>query len=65
MHKEPEKPAAPPAPVAKDMTLKDIHEALMQLNKTMTQMAHHTDTISSNSHKQIKATKSLSDNRIA
>jgi hypothetical protein len=65
---EPIKPATPPpaapAPVSKDVTLKDLHEALMQLNKTMTQMVHHTDTISNNSHKQIKATKSLSDNRL-
>jgi len=65
---EPPKPATPPpvpaAPAAKDVTLKDIHEALIQLNKTMTQMSQHTDTISSNSHKQVKATKSLSDNRL-
>jgi hypothetical protein len=67
---EPVKPATPPpvtapaAPASKDVTLKDIHEALIQLNKTMTQMSQHTDTISSNSHKQVKATKSLSDNRL-
>jgi hypothetical protein len=63
---EPPKPVQPPpvapAIVSKETTLKDLHEALIQLNKTMAQMAQHTDTISSNSHKQVKATKGLSGN---
>jgi hypothetical protein len=61
-------PVAPPvvqAPVAKDVTLKDLHDALMQLNKTMGQMAQHTDDISNNSRKQIQATKSITGNRYA
>jgi hypothetical protein len=37
----------------------------MQLNKTMGQMAQHTDDISNNSGKQIQATKSITGNRYA
>jgi hypothetical protein len=63
---EPEKPVTPPpatpAPVAHETTLKDLHDSLLQLNKTMIQMVQHADTISSNSHKQVRATKSLSGN---
>ena len=63
---EPPKPVEPapvaPAPVSKEVTMKDLHDALIQLNKTMAQMAQHTDTMSSNSHKQVKATRSLSGN---
>lgn len=62
------KPAEQPAvaaPVAKEVTLKDLHDALMQLNKTMGQMAQHTDAINNNSRKQVQATQSLSGNRYA
>jgi hypothetical protein len=63
---EPPKPVEQPKPqitAAHEITLKDLHEALMQLNKTMGQMAQHTDNISSNSRKQIDATSSLSNSR--
>jgi hypothetical protein len=63
---EPPKPVEQPKPLVAaihETTLKDLHEALMQLNKTMGQMAQHTDNISSNSRKQIDATSSLSNSR--
>ena len=53
------------APVNKEVTLKDLHDALLQLNKTMGQMAQHTDAISSNSRKQVQATQAASGNRYA
>ena len=60
-------PAAQPqaalVPAEKQITLKDLHEALIKLNKTMETMAHHTDQISNNSHKQVSATKQLSNSR--
>ncbi len=73
---EPHKPAdhaaaavqpavAAPVLASKETTLKDIHDVLMQLNKTMAEMAHHTDQINHNSQKQVKATKGLTDNRWA
>ena len=57
--------SAAPALASKETTLKDIHDVLMQLNKTMAEMVHHTDQINHNSQKQVKATKGLSDNRWA
>ena len=52
-----------PAVAAKEITLKDIHDVLMQLNKNMAEMVQHTDSIKDNSRKQISATKSISNNR--
>lgn len=66
--KAPEPPAAAdtksesaPAAPAHAVSLKEIYEAVLQLNKTMSQMASHTESISSNSHKQVKVTKTMSD----
>ena len=56
-------PQQQPKVIEKEVTLKDIHEALLKLNKTMGEMAHHTDQISNNSHKQVSATKQLSNSR--
>lgn len=56
-------PQAVAVPAEKQITLKDLHEALLKLNKTMETMAHHTDQISNNSHKQVSATKQLSNSR--
>lgn len=52
-----------PQVVEKQVTLKDIHDDLMQLNKAIAEMVHHTDQINNNSRKQISATKSLSNSR--
>jgi hypothetical protein len=69
--KPPETPVVPPKPqeqpatmMVKEITLKDLHDALMQLNKHMIEMAQHTDKISTNSQKQISATRSLSQDRL-
>lgn len=58
-----EQPRPAPAVVEKQVSLKDILEAVTKLNTVMTQMAQHTDRISANSHKQIRATESLSNSR--
>jgi len=64
---EEQKPAEQPKSTAqvveKQVSLKDILDAVTKLNNTMTTMAHHTDKISTNSHKQISATQSLSNSR--
>ena len=70
--KPPEVPVVPPKPqeqppttmTVKEVTLKDLHDVLMQLNKHMIEMAHHTDKISTNSHKQVSATRNLSQDRM-
>lgn len=46
-----------------EVTLKDLHKDLQDLNKHIMQMVSHTASISEASHKQVKATKSLSGNR--
>ena len=56
-------PQQQPQVVEKQVTLKDIHDDLMQLNKAIAEMVHHTDQINNNSRKQISATKSLSNSR--
>jgi len=64
---EPQQPAPAAQPQAQvtehQITLKDLHEDLMQLNKAIAEMVHHTDQISNNSHKQVSATKQLSNSR--
>ena len=64
---EPQQPAPAAQPQAqvieKQVTLKDIHDDLMQLNKAIAEMVHHTDQISNNSHKQVSVTKQLSNSR--
>jgi hypothetical protein len=58
------KPEVTPAPVTKEVTMKDLHEALLQLNKTMTEVAHHSNETKEHAKNQVKATKSMSGNRI-
>jgi hypothetical protein len=62
-HKPAEQPKSTAQVVEKQVSLKDILDAVTKLNNTMTTMAHHTDKISTNSHKQISATQSLSNSR--
>jgi hypothetical protein len=67
---KPAEPIAPPMQKAESPTtatshtvsLKEIYDAVIQLNKTMSQMASHTESISSSSHKQNKLT-ALGSNR--
>jgi hypothetical protein len=57
--------AEAPAATAQQVSLKDVLDSLERLNKTMGSMASHTESISELSGKQIRATKSLSNNRFA
>lgn len=59
------KPEEKPSVVGKDITLKDLHDALIMLNTSMNKMISHTDQISDASQKQLQATRSLSANRLA
>jgi hypothetical protein len=58
-------PAATGAAPATTTTLDDIKSQLEKLNTTMTNMLNHTENISDASDKQVRATKSLSNNRFA
>lgn len=46
-----------------DITLKDVHEILVELNTNMIKMSTHAESISSASSKQVKETKKLSGSR--
>ena len=58
-------PPAPPAPIGEEVTLKDILQALNELNKTNALMVANTEMISEFGRKQLQATKGLSGNRLA
>lgn len=61
----PETPKEEPAAATQQVSLKDVLDSLERLNKTMGSMASHTESISELSGKQVRATKSLSNNRFA
>jgi hypothetical protein len=62
MHTEQQSNAKPASSqTSHTVSLKEIYDAVIQLNKTMSQMASHTESISSSSQKQVKATNNMSN----
>lgn len=60
---EPVKPAAPKIETKENVTLKDLNDQLMMLNKSIAQLVQSSTTNGSFAEQQIRATKKLSGNR--
>lgn len=55
-------PIAPP-PAAREVTLNEVYDILVELNSNISRMTVHTEAINNASNKQVRETKKLSGNR--
>ena len=51
-------------PVTADVTMKDLKDQLVHLNRSIEKLVSHSSDTADAAHKQVKATKSLSGNRL-
>jgi hypothetical protein len=59
----PIQPAQPKIETRENVTLKDLNDQLMMLNKSIAQLVHSSSTTSTFAEQQIRVTKKLSGNR--